>query len=103
MWYAKAISWACVSLGLLCGSESLRPASGDIQQAYEREASSANSRHDKGLRVLEAACSPDGTDAFLCQVTFISASDPAQRLYYDVVSLARRASQWQLTSGLCKR
>jgi hypothetical protein len=41
--------------------------------------------------------------AFLCEVTFISKSDPSERLYFDIVAVARTAAGWELKSGLCKR
>jgi hypothetical protein len=39
---------------------------------------------------------------FLCEVTFISKSDPAERLYFDIVAVARAGDDWELKSGLCK-
>ena len=74
-----------------------------IQTAYEREASSGSALHDKGLRVLQAKCHDDSTDRFLCEVTFVSNSDPNKRLYFDIVAVARTADGFVLKSGLCKR
>jgi hypothetical protein len=76
---ADFILWACALMGLSC-DVAARPNVSIIQSACEREATSANSPHDKGLRVIETACD-DGADArFLCQVTFLSNDDPSQRL-----------------------
>jgi hypothetical protein len=44
--------------------------------AYEREASAASTLHDNGLQVLQAKRHDDGTDKFLCEVTFISKGEP---------------------------
>jgi hypothetical protein len=98
MW--RAIIWACSLVGLPCNST---PDIAVIQTAYEREASSGSTLHDKGLQVLKAKCHDARTDQFLCEVTFISKSDPTERLYFDVVAVARRGDGWELASGLCKR
>jgi hypothetical protein len=37
------------------------------------------------------------------EVTFISRSDPMERLYFDIVAVARASDGWELKSGLCKR
>jgi hypothetical protein len=60
-----------------------------IQSAYEREASNGSKLHDRGLRVLEANCESGAAGRFLCQVTFLSNDDPSQRLYFDIVAVAR--------------
>jgi hypothetical protein len=94
--------WACALIGLSCDAST--PNMTVIQSAYEREASSGSKLHDKGLRVLEAACDEDGAARrFLCQVTFLSKDDPNERLYFDVVAVARTDKGWELRSGLCKR
>jgi hypothetical protein len=98
MW--RAIMWGCSLIGLSCHSF---PDVGIIQTAYEREASSGSTLHDKGLQVLEAKCHDYITDQFLCEVTFISNNDPTERLYLDIVAVARVRDGWQLKSGLCKR
>jgi hypothetical protein len=94
--------WACTLIGLSCDAST--PSVALIQSAYEREASTGSTLHDKGLKVLEAKCD-DGETAgrFLCQVTFLSNDDPNQRLYFDIVAVARTDSGWELKSGLCKR
>jgi len=56
-----------------------------------------------GLRVLEASCHDRAAGRFLCQVTFLSKDDPDQRLYFDIVAVARTDKGWELESGLCKR
>jgi hypothetical protein len=62
-----------------------------IQTAYEREASTGSTLHD------------NNADGFLCEITFVSKSDPTERLYFDIVSVARAGDTWELKSGLCKR
>jgi hypothetical protein len=98
MW--QAVVWACSLVGLSCNSV---PDMAIIQTAYEREASSGSTLHDKGLRVLQAKCHDDFTDRFLCEVMFVSNSDPNERLYFDIVAVARTADGFELKSGLCKR
>jgi hypothetical protein len=95
------ILWACSLLGISC--EASKPDVGIIQSAYEREAANGSKRHDRGLRVLEASCETGAANGFLCQVTFLSKDDPSQRLYFDVVAVARAPTGWELQSGLCKR
>ena len=97
MW--QAIVWGCALVGLCCHA---LPDVATIQAAYEREAASGSTLHDKGLRVIEAKCH-DESDQFLCEVTFISNDDPAERLYFDIVAISRGRHGWQLKSGLCKR
>ena len=102
---ASLTIWACALVGLSCDAST--PDMAIIQSAYEREASSGSKLHDKGLRVLEATCDEDGgagaAGRFLCQVTFLSNDDPEQRLYFDIVAVARTDKGWELKSGLCKR
>ena len=102
MWQTKFALWACSLIGLTCNM-SLAPDASIIQAAYDREASVANSLHDQNLRVIEAQCNGSGPEQFLCQVTFLSKDDPTERIYYDVVVVARSGPVWELTSGLCKR
>ena len=101
MWTARFILWACSVVGMAC--DALKPDVGIIQSAYEREESIGSKQHDRGLRVLEASCETSATGGFLCQVTFLSKDDPSQRLYFDVVAVARNPTGWKLESGLCKR
>lgn len=98
MW--RAMLWTCSLVGLSCQAV---PDVAVIQTAYEREASAGSTLHDKGLQVLHAKCHDDHTDRFLCEVTFISKSDPTERLYLDIVAVARVGDGWVLKSGLCKR
>jgi hypothetical protein len=102
MWAADLVVWACSLAGLSCGADAT-PNVSTIQSAYERETSSGSSLHDKGLRVIEAACDPPAGGQFLCQVTFLSTDDPNQRLYFDIVAVSRSDRGWELRSGLCKR
>jgi len=101
MWSAGFILWACALVGLSC--DAAVPNTALIQFAYEREASSGSKLHDLGLRVLDAKCDDGATGRFLCQVTFLSKDDPEQRLYFDIVAVARTDAGWALKSGLCKR
>jgi hypothetical protein len=98
MW--QGVGWMCGLVGMACGA---LPDVAVIQSAYEREASTGSTLHDKDLQVLESKCHDDGTDRWLCEVTFISRSDPSQRLFFDIVAVARAADGWVLKSGLCKR
>jgi hypothetical protein len=90
----------CALVGLSCNAA---PDVAVIQLAYEREASAGSKVHDKDLQVLQSKCHDDGIDRFLCEVTFISRSDPGQRLFFDIVAVVRAADGWELKSGLCKR
>jgi hypothetical protein len=74
-----------------------------IQTAYDREAASGSVLHDKDLKVLNAKCHDGSGAPFLCEVTFVATTDPNQRLYFDIVAVARIADGWELKSGLCKR
>ncbi len=91
---------ACSFLSLFCGPLPSAPA---IQEAYEREATAANSLHDPGLRIVEASCDALSKGQFLCQVMFLAKDDPTQRLYFDIVGVAPAGDGFRLTSGLCKR
>jgi hypothetical protein len=97
MW--QGVKWLCALVAISCNSV---PDIAAIQNAYEREASAGSTFHDNGLQVLQAKCHGDGTDKFLCEVTFISNGD-AERPYFDVVSVARAGAGWEINSGLCKR
>ena len=93
--------WAWTLIGLGC--DAATPNAAVIQSAYERESSTGSKLHDLGLRVLEASCDDGASGRFLCQVTFLSKDDPDQRLYFDIVAVARTDKGWELRSGLCKR
>jgi len=103
MWLANFIFWVCPLLGLSCGGAVPTPDVPIIQSAYAREEANGSTLHDKGLQVLEASCDPPKAGLYLCQITFMSKSDPSQRLYYDVIAVAQVDGQWELKSGLCKR
>ena len=98
MW--QTVGWMCALVGMSCAS---LPDASVIQTAYEREASAGSKLHDKDLKVLQSKCHDDGTDRWLCEVTFISQSDPSERLFFDIVAVARTDGGWELKSGLCKR
>lgn len=98
MWLVAG--WICTLVAALCGAA---PDIAAIQTAYEREESAGNALHDEGLEVLQAKCHDGTADAFLCEVTFVSKSDPTERLYFDIVAVTRTGDGWQLKSGLCKR
>jgi hypothetical protein len=91
--------WLCALAAMSCNSI---PDIAAIQTAYEREASAGSALHDKGLQVLQAKCRDDGTDKFVCEVTFILKGDP-ERPYFDIASVARAGEGWELKSGLCKQ
>ena len=102
MW--QVAGWLCALVAMSCKPV---PDIAVIQSAYEREASAGSTLHDKGLQVLQAKChdGSTGTNAggFLCEVTFVSKGDPEERLYFDIVAVARAGDGWELRSGLCKR
>jgi hypothetical protein len=96
MW--QGVNWLCALVAMSCTSV---PDIAAIQTTYEREASTGSTLHDSGLQVLRAKCHDDGTDKFLCEVTFISKGD-SERPYFDIITIARTAEGWELKSGLCK-
>jgi hypothetical protein len=101
MW--QSLVWACSFLGLSCAS---LPKVAKIQSAYDREEAAGSTLHSKDLKVLQAKCHDNPGGPFLCEVTFTAASasqDPDQRLYFDVVAVARTSDGWVLKSGLCRR
>jgi hypothetical protein len=98
MW--QAVGWICALVAMSCGAV---PDIGVIQTAYEREASAGSALHDKDLQVLQSRCHDKSAEGFLCEVTFVSRSDPTERLYFDIVAVARASDGWRLKSGLCKR
>jgi hypothetical protein len=97
MW--QSAQWICALVALSCGAT---PGAAVIQSAYDREVTTGNKLHDDSLKVLQAKCRDDGTDKFICEITFTSKNDPAQRPFFDVVAVARVADGWELRSGLCK-
>jgi hypothetical protein len=93
----------CSLLSMSCAMQGI-PGVAVIQSAYEREATSGSTLHDKDLQVLQAKCHDEGgNNAYLCEVTFISKSDPTERLFFDIVAVARADNGWVLKSGLCRR
>jgi hypothetical protein len=98
---AKFALWACALAKVSCVEA--MPTVATIQAAYTLELSNGSSLHDKGLRIIEASCDRPVGREYLCQVTFLSEGDPTQRLYFDVVAIARSDRGWELKSGLCKR
>ena len=100
------VIWACSLLGVSCGSPP-DPTASIIQSAYELESQSSGSRHDLGLKVVEAKChdkAAASTDSsFLCEVQFVSTGDTTERLYFDIIAVTRTGDDWKLVSGLCKR
>ncbi len=98
MW--QAVEWICALVTMSCATV---PDIAVIQSAYERKSSSQSTLHDKNLQLLQAKCHENGADRFLCEVLFISKGDPSERLYFDIVSVARADVGWELKSGLCKR
>jgi hypothetical protein len=98
MW--QVVGWICAAVAMTCEP---MPDVATIQTAYDQEASAGSTLHDKGLKVLHAKCHDGSAGGYLCEVTFISKSDPAERLYFDIVAVARVGDGWELRSGLCKR
>jgi hypothetical protein len=102
MW--QVARWLCALVAISCKPV---PDIAVIQTAYEREASAGSTLHDKGLQVLQSKChdadGSTGNSGFLCEVTFVSKGDPEERLYFDIVAVARAGDGWELKSGLCKR
>jgi len=74
-----------------------------IQSAYEREASKWKQAPRQRIESARSELRAEYDGRFLCQVTFLSNDDPSQRLYFDVVAVARTDKGWELRSGLCKR
>jgi hypothetical protein len=98
MW--QAVGWMCSLLAMSCAVPSVAV----IQSAYEREETAGSKLHDKDLQVLQAKCHDNGgSDGYLCEVTFVSKSDPTERLFFDIVAVARADNGWVLKSGLCRR
>jgi hypothetical protein len=97
MW--QAAQWICALVALSCGTA---PGVAIVQSAYDRERTAGSTLHDDSLQVLQAKCRDDGTDKFLCEITFISKNDAAERPFFDIVAVARVADGWELMSGLCK-
>jgi len=97
MW--QAAQWICALVALSCGST---PGAAVIQSAYDRERTADTKLHDDSLQVLQAKCRDDGTDKYLCDITFISKNDPVERPFFDIVAVARVRDGWELKSGLCK-
>jgi hypothetical protein len=102
MWLTNLIIETCALVSLSCSSIEA-PSVSTIQTAYEREASQGSKLHDRNLRVIAANCDDPTSGRYLCQVTFLSTDDPNQRLYFDIVAVARNEHGWELKSGLCKR
>jgi hypothetical protein len=101
MW--QAVVWACSLVGMSCNS---LPSTEIIQAAYNREEAAGSKLHSKDLVVLSSKCHEEASGPFLCEVTFTSAgnaNDAVQRLYFDIVAVARTENGWELKSGLCKR
>jgi hypothetical protein len=92
--------WMCALVAMYC---SAAPDVATLQTAYEREAATGSKLHDRDLKVLQAKCHDDSKDGFLCEVMFTSTTDTNERLYFDIVAVARKGSGWELKSGLCKR
>lgn len=95
----QVAQWICAVVALSCGAT---PGAAVIQSAYDREQAVGSKLHDDSLHVLQAKCRDDGPDKYLCDITFISKNDPAERPFFDIVAVARIADGWELKSGLCK-
>ena len=73
-----------------------------IQHAYERESADTNTKHDKGLQLINANCVADQVGSYLCWIKFVSVTDTSQRIFFDAVTMAYEKHAWRLKSGLCK-
>ena len=98
MWHH--LGWVCALLAMSCNAA---PDAAIIQAAYDRAEAAGGALHDKDLLVVSARCHDNGSDAYLCEVSFISKRDAAQQLYLDIVAVARGEDGWILKSGLCRR
>lgn len=92
-------AWICALVAAYCHAA---PDVAAIQAAYDSETAAGSKLHDKDLKVLQTKCH-GYKDGFLCEVTFTSTADSNERLYFDIVAVAPKASGFELTSGLCKR
>ena len=101
MW--QAAQWICALVALTCQA---MPGVAVIQAAYDAaydsQKAAGDKLHDDSLKVLQADCRDDGTRQYLCEITFTSRKDPAERPFFDVVTIARVAGGWEIESGLCK-
>lgn len=95
----QAAQWICALVALSCGTP---PGAAVVQSAYDREQANGSGVHDDSLKVLQAKCRDDGADKYLCEITFTSKNDSAERPFFDIVTIARVAEGWELRSGLCK-
>jgi hypothetical protein len=79
------------------------PTVAEVQAAYDREATAANTKHDKNLQILSIVrCEKPNSDKYTCLIEFTSRADPKEHLYYDVVSVANQDGRLKLKSGLCR-
>jgi hypothetical protein len=97
MW--QAAQWICALVALSCGAS---PGAAVVQSAYDRELTNGSKLHDDSLQVVQAKCRDDGANKYLCEITFISKKDSAERPFFDIVAITRVADGWELKSGLCK-
>jgi len=79
------------------------PSVGDLQRAYDREASFAGADHDEDVVIVGADCSTDGETRYVCQVGFKRSNENSERVYLDGALLERENGQWKLLRGLCRR
>ena len=99
---AVGISAAAV---LMVNSANALPDLNSIQTAYERELARGTRKHDPGLHVRAAECNPvalAGPETFVCSIKFTTTKDRDERLYLDIVQVAREQTGWSLKSGLCR-
>lgn len=81
------------------------PSVSTVQHAYDLAKGDADSnpQHVYELSILAARCSPLAQpDNVMCQIDFVRKDKPDGRMYFEVVTLAARQSDWVLLSGLCK-
>jgi len=79
------------------------PSIGDLQRAYEREATIPDGKHDPDVVVVGVDCSARGEQRYFCQVGFKRSEENTDRVYLDAAVVERQNGRWKLRSGLCRR
>ncbi len=72
-----------------------------MQATYDAEVNAGSTLHDLNLRILSVKCKKYGEN-YRCFVSFMSKSDPGQRLHFALTEITRTGFGWKLLSGLCK-
>jgi len=98
---AVLVALGCAALAYSAWSAT--PSVGDLQRAYEREATIPDGKHDPDLVVVGADCVARNDQRYFCQVGFKRSEENSDRVYLDAALIERREGQWKLLSGLCRR